>query len=283
MKPNHDVVLTTTADMEALEREQSDSALKTRGSPGSAASTSTSPGGASSSSTDGEEAECRLSSSQTSGSTCHPLDSPASSTYTDESEEEDVEDEEDEESEVDPEEPKETALIDGFLQMAFAEDFGTLLKTPVKYLPMDVTAELACDFDETDKALRKLILLAIRFLVTYGYTANDICCVLVYSCVYFRKANAKLKLKTPREAGYIMVLLMYLAHSYVLDEHCAPKAWHKRLFAEYCDMPQMDKAVVSLMRVLSWKLKVEHGLVEKMRKHLVLCYKAAGSSGGFRP
>eukprot|EP00929_Paragymnodinium_shiwhaense_P089190 TRINITY_DN4938_c0_g1_i1.p1 TRINITY_DN4938_c0_g1~~TRINITY_DN4938_c0_g1_i1.p1 ORF type:complete len:292 (-),score=67.26 TRINITY_DN4938_c0_g1_i1:679-1554(-) len=282
---------------------QSNFPLKTGDSPHSAASTSTSPGCAKSPSTDEEAAEFKLkqlSSRLSAAGSCVSDSLQLSCTDTEESDDESEDDEyteesgEEEEEEEEHhvvedgqehvlwlqrrEEPEETVLLDGFLQMVFSKDLGKLLRIPAKQLPPNLTAQVHYDFDEKDEEVRMLILKTLRFLVTFGCELPELLGVLVYACAYFRKAN--LQLKTPKETGYVLIMCVYLAHSYVLDEHPGPNAWHKNLFASYCDMQRMDIAVFNLMKVLRWKLHVEDGLVKKILKYLETGLTAAGETPG---
>ena len=54
----------------------------------------------------------------------------------------------------------------------------------------------------------------------------------------------------------MMIILCFTAHSYVLDECCPLKIWHQYLFRKYCDLKTLNDAVIRLLMLLDFKLRV---------------------------
>jgi hypothetical protein len=59
------------------------------------------------------------------------------------------------------------------------------------------------------------------------------------------------------EVGNVMALLMFLAHSYVQDETCRLKTWHKYLFSKYCSLAMLSSAVMRLLEIRGYLLRLE--------------------------
>jgi len=113
------------------------------------------------------------------------------------------------------------------------------------------------DLKDSSPETLKLMLRAVMLMRSCGYHMNDVCLTLAYASMYFNDATTKLKSVGQGEVGYMMVLLMYMAHSYVLDESCPLKHWHKYLCRDYCDIKTLDSAVFELMKMRGFLLRVD--------------------------
>merc|ERR1719277_2448248 len=96
-----------------------------------------------------------------------------------------------------------------------------------------------------------------------GYHMHDVCVVLAHASVYFNDVSKKCDKMSPGESGYIVVLLIYLAHSYVQDENCQLQTWHKYLFKRYCSLLILDKALMSMMKLRGYILRVDGKVLQK--------------------
>jgi hypothetical protein len=104
----------------------------------------------------------------------------------------------------------------------------------------------------------KLLLRTIKMLRACDFSNEDICSVLAHASKYFMDVYAQCGSgMDANEVGNVMGLLIFLGHSYVLDETCRLKVWHKYLFAKYCALGMLSKAVMRLMEVLKYTLRVE--------------------------
>lgn len=104
----------------------------------------------------------------------------------------------------------------------------------------------------------KLLLGAIKLMHLCDIEVPDICSVLAHACVYFSELYAVCgKRMSLREKGNVMVSFIYLAHTYVLDVTCPLRFWHQHLFHNYCDIATLDKAVMQMMKVRNYILRVD--------------------------
>merc|ERR1712232_1467662 len=84
------------------------------------------------------------------------------------------------------------------------------------------------------------------------------CSVLAHASSYFLDTYAKCgDGMDASEVGNVLALLIFLAHSYVLDETCRLKTWHKYLFTKYCSLDMLSSAVMRLMEIRNYLLRLE--------------------------
>merc|ERR1712232_1467191 len=84
------------------------------------------------------------------------------------------------------------------------------------------------------------------------------CSVLAHASSYFLDTYAKCgDGMDASEVGNVLALLIFLAHSYVLDETCRLKTWHKYLFTKYCSLDMLSAAVMRLMEIRNYLLRLE--------------------------
>lgn len=104
----------------------------------------------------------------------------------------------------------------------------------------------------------KLLLAAIRLLHLCSFEVHDICSVLAHASSYFHDIDALCGSRmSQQEKGHILVALIYLAHTYVLDISCPLRFWHQHLFRNYSSIKQLDKAVMRLLMLRRYILRVE--------------------------
>jgi len=94
----------------------------------------------------------------------------------------------------------------------------------------------------------KRVLGAIKFLRSCSYSSIDLCSILAHASAYFAGAyevcGQRMSLE---EQGFVLVVSMYLAHSYTQDETCPLKIWHQYLFKKYCKLKVLNLAVMQVM------------------------------------
>merc|ERR1712232_1369330 len=84
------------------------------------------------------------------------------------------------------------------------------------------------------------------------------CSVLAHASSYFLDTYAKCgDGMDASEVGNVLALLIFLAHSYVLDETCRLKTWHKYLFTKYCSLGMLSSAVMRIMEIRNYHLRLE--------------------------
>lgn len=100
----------------------------------------------------------------------------------------------------------------------------------------------------------ELLLRTIKLLRACGYAVDDICLVLAHASAYF--AERQEKTAKANEAGYILVLMIYLGHSHVFDETCPMSVWHRTLFHNYCSLGILSKALMRLLATRDYRLRL---------------------------
>lgn len=119
----------------------------------------------------------------------------------------------------------------------------------------------------------KLLLQTVMMLRSCGYDMHDVCICLAHASVYFTDIQKKCDKMGPGEAGYIIVLLIYLAHSYVLDENCQLRTWHRYLFKNYCSLKILDKALVSMFKLRGYLLRIDESVLQERLAVLLPCVR----------
>jgi hypothetical protein len=106
------------------------------------------------------------------------------------------------------------------------------------------------------------------------FSNEDICSILAHASAYFVDVYEKCgDGMDANEVGNVLALLMFLAHSYVLDETCRLKTWHKYLFTQYCSLDMLSSAVMRLMEVRNYLLRLED---EDLKQRYTALLRASG-------
>jgi hypothetical protein len=104
----------------------------------------------------------------------------------------------------------------------------------------------------------KLLLRTLKMLRACDFSNEDICSVLAHASKYFKDTYALCgDSMDASEVGNVMALLIFLAHSYVQDETCRLRIWHKYLFAKYCSLEMLNSAVLRLLEIRNYLLRLE--------------------------
>mmetsp|Transcript_37086 Transcript_37086/g.81053 ORF Transcript_37086/g.81053 Transcript_37086/m.81053 type:complete len:218 (+) Transcript_37086:57-710(+) len=111
---------------------------------------------------------------------------------------------------------------------------------------------------QVDRDGIKQMLKAVKMLRLCDYTAEDIRSVLSHAAVYVSRTLAVCgDTMEATEASNVSVVLMFISHSYTMDEHCPLRVWHQHLFAEYCTVKELNAALVRLLNFQGSVLRVE--------------------------
>lgn len=159
---------------------------------------------------------------------------------------------------------------------AWESEAKFLCDTPLVLLLMEMAR-----LPPVDSATVKLLLRAVHLLRVCDYPTEDICSTLAHASAYFSEVHATRKHRMAAgEAGYIFVVLIYMAHSYVQDEACSLKTWHDRLFHEYCSIATLDQAIMQLMRLRGYVLRLDREAFMSRYERLLACAEGAKASSG---
>lgn len=132
-----------------------------------------------------------------------------------------------------------------------------------------------CGLPEVDGSVAKLLLKAIGMLRRCRYPAEDVCAILAHAGSYWKMT--KQKHSGPMEAaevGNVLILAMYIAHSYTQDEVCPLRTWHRILFEGYCSVKDLNVAITRLMSLWDYKLRVED---DELLRHWKMLREATGA------
>jgi hypothetical protein len=102
----------------------------------------------------------------------------------------------------------------------------------------------------------RIFLRMMKMLHLCDYTTSDLVCVLAHATAYYERAPDVCKGMGRLEKANVITILCFIAHSFVLDECCPLKIWHQYLFRKYCDLKTLNDAVVRLLTLMGWKLRV---------------------------
>jgi len=98
---------------------------------------------------------------------------------------------------------------------------------------------------------------AIVLLRSCGYPFQDVCVILAHASVYYNDAMAiNGREMDPQEMAHVLIALTFLAHSYVEDNTCPLSVWHQRFCKDYCTLKLLNTAVMQLMKMRHWILRV---------------------------
>ncbi|CAK0821638.1 unnamed protein product [Prorocentrum cordatum] len=61
---------------------------------------------------------------------------------------------------------------------------------------------------------------------------------------------------TADETAHVVMLLVFLAHCFVLDENCPLRCWQKYIFRKYCTLKVLDAATFRIFQMRDFRLRV---------------------------
>mmetsp|Transcript_5011 Transcript_5011/g.12222 ORF Transcript_5011/g.12222 Transcript_5011/m.12222 type:complete len:255 (-) Transcript_5011:72-836(-) len=103
----------------------------------------------------------------------------------------------------------------------------------------------------------KLLFRTLKFLRLCDYTVEDICSILAHTSSYFLDAWTLCGNQMDgSEVGNVLATLTYVAHCYVQDETCPLHIWHQHLFRKYCPLKTLNAAVIRLMQIRRYVLRL---------------------------
>eukprot|EP00747_Dinoflagellata_sp_TGD_P211198 gnl/TRDRNA2_/TRDRNA2_84398_c0_seq1.p1 gnl/TRDRNA2_/TRDRNA2_84398_c0~~gnl/TRDRNA2_/TRDRNA2_84398_c0_seq1.p1 ORF type:complete len:311 (-),score=51.11 gnl/TRDRNA2_/TRDRNA2_84398_c0_seq1:58-990(-) len=146
-----------------------------------------------------------------------------------------------------------------------------------------LTDALAKRFDATSEEAEdsvRQMLKCVRFLHLCRYTNEDIEVVVAHASVYLQEVQSDMERKQEpgmemHQLGMVFCLLMYIAHTWVLDQTCSLSVWHKHLFAKFCSMKILNSATWRLLKRRDFVLRVEP---EQLDKRLVFLSSTGAQS-----
>lgn len=117
--------------------------------------------------------------------------------------------------------------------------------------------ELA-ELEDIEGEAVKLMLRTIKFLNLCDYSVEDICSILAHASAYFLDAYSLCgHAMDTSEVGNVLACLTFIAHCYMQDETCPLNIWHQHLFRKYCPLKTLNAAVMRLLQIRGFRLRLE--------------------------
>ncbi|CAE8646969.1 unnamed protein product, partial [Polarella glacialis] len=124
----------------------------------------------------------------------------------------------------------------------------------------------------------KLNLRVLRFLRLCDYSVEDICTILAHASAYFLDAWEQCGNRMEAgEVGNVLACLLFVAHCYAQDETCPLSVWHKHLFRKYCPLKVLNSAVMRLMEIRGYLLRISDSDLSRRMCHLHSSIRRFGS------
>jgi hypothetical protein len=115
----------------------------------------------------------------------------------------------------------------------------------------------------------KLVLRTMRMLHLCQYPPDDIWTIMAHTSSYFETTFEACGCRMDKaEANNIIVPLVFVAHSYVEDETCPLRVWHKHLLRNYCSLKTLNAAVLRLLELRGYILRLDPKDVEERLAYL---------------
>eukprot|EP00929_Paragymnodinium_shiwhaense_P121458 TRINITY_DN9368_c0_g1_i1.p1 TRINITY_DN9368_c0_g1~~TRINITY_DN9368_c0_g1_i1.p1 ORF type:complete len:368 (+),score=61.45 TRINITY_DN9368_c0_g1_i1:206-1309(+) len=116
--------------------------------------------------------------------------------------------------------------------------------------------------------LHRAVLSGVRLMHLCQYDYSDVVLTLAYASVYFQSTYELIGDQMSNcEVAHVSVLLIYLAHTFILDETCPLRHWQKHIFRRYCTLKVLDAALFRLFRMRKFDLRI----TEEQEKKALSC------------
>lgn len=149
-------------------------------------------------------------------------------------------------------------LVSRFTHIIYKLTMQDMVKDVEAGLISEAEAEKRCSSAVKHEGVYKCVLQGVRLMHLCDYDYADVVLVLAYASVYFRSTFSSIgKKMSPNEAAHVVVLLIYLAHAFLLDETCPLRIWQKHIFRKYCTLKVLDAALFRLFQMRpGFKLRI---------------------------
>lgn len=103
----------------------------------------------------------------------------------------------------------------------------------------------------------KVVLQGVRLMHLCNFNYSDVVLTLAYASVYFQTTFRAIgHMMSGLEAAHVCTLLIFLAHSFVLDETCPLRCWRTHVFRKYCTLKVLDAALFRLFHLRGFRLRL---------------------------
>lgn len=123
----------------------------------------------------------------------------------------------------------------------------------------------------------KTVLQGMRLMHLCKFHYSDVVVTLAYASAYFQVTFKEIgSAMSEIEVAHVCVLLIFLAHSFVLDETCPLRCWQRFVFKKYCALKVLDQALFRLFNLQGFRLQLT---VEEERRAIAALVFAASANG----
>jgi len=103
----------------------------------------------------------------------------------------------------------------------------------------------------------KTVLQGVRLMHLCDFHYSDVVVTLAYASMYFQSTFVAIgHMMSETEAAHVCTLLIFLAHSFVLDETCPLRCWQRHIFRKYCTLKVLDAALFRLFDLRGFHLQL---------------------------
>jgi len=130
---------------------------------------------------------------------------------------------------------------------------ATLIEATSEGSPETPNEEQQCTHDE----IHRTVLQGVRLMHLCHYDYSDLVLTLAYASVYFQSTCQVIGHRmSGQEAAHVVVLLIFLAHTFVIDETCPLRYWQKFVFRKYCTLKVLDQALFRIFQMRDFRLRI---------------------------
>lgn len=131
-----------------------------------------------------------------------------------------------------------------------------------------------CKLPQGDAHWAKLVVDLVTLMRRCLFAPEDICSVLAHASAYFQEMQLTALDTLGMRGQRVLVVLVYIAHCYVLDKTCPLRYWREHILQDdACSLKALDAMVVPLMGLRGFKLRLED---DELRRRYSALYWASG-------
>lgn len=129
----------------------------------------------------------------------------------------------------------------------------------------------------------KTVLQGVRLMHLCGFHYSDVVLTLAYASIYFKSTFNRIgDTMRDSEAAHVCTLLIFLAHSFVLDETCPLRCWQQWVFKKYCTLKVLDTALFRLFNLQGFHLQLTEEEEQRALNALLSSSTSTKGSNGLK-
>ncbi|CAD7963049.1 unnamed protein product [Amoebophrya sp. A120] len=126
----------------------------------------------------------------------------------------------------------------------------------------------------------RIYLRMMKMLHLCDYPTSELASVLAHASSYYSTVTVSMSQPMAAlERANVITILCFVGHSYAQDECCPLRVWHQYLFNRYCDLRTLNQALIRILMLLRWNLRV-HDVHARHRFLMLEDVTGAGTRSG---